>query len=429
MAHPTSKTHLNRRNFVKASTVFSVPMFVPNTVFGANERLNVGVIGVAGRGGANLSAMGGQNVVAVCDVDSDRLAGAKNKHPNAVAYADYRKLLERSDIDAAVISAPDHHHAPATLRALRAGLHVYCEKPLTHSVEEARMVAREAKKQGVATQMGTQNHEHPGYLRLVEILESQTLGQVREAHIITDRPGKWWPQGIDAPTGKYEIPANVSWDLWLGPAQSRSYNPAYMPFKWRGFWDFGCGAIGDMAIHLMDPSFWGLKLGGKVTVSSQGPDVNADSAPTWMITKFEFGRRGKYAPVDVYWYEGTARPKDPEIAKNLPMNGSLFIGDKGKVACTHNQSPVFIGDGIEAPVPYLPESPGHHAQWITACKTGSATGSNFAYAGPFTEIVLLGNVAYRAGTSIIYDPKSMSITNNDAANSLLRKNYRPGWEI
>jgi hypothetical protein len=184
-----------------------------------------------------------------------------------------------------------------------------------------------------------------------------------------------------------------------------------------------------MAIHLMDPSFWGLKLGGKVTVSSQGPDVNADSAPTWMITKFEFGRRGKYAPVDVYWYEGTARPKDPEIAKNLPMNGSLFIGEKGKVACTHGQSPVFIGDGVAAPAPYLPESPGHHAQWIAACKTGSATGSNFAYAGPFTEIVLLGNVAYRAGTPITYDPKSMSITNNDAANSLLRKDYRLGWEI
>ena len=163
MTNQPSKTNLSRRNFVKASTVFTVPLFVPHTVFGANERLNVGVIGVAGRGGANLAEMAGQNVVAICDVDSDRLAGAKNKHPNAVAYADYRKLLERSDIDAAVVSTPDHHHAPATLRALRAGLHVYCEKPLTHSVEEARMVATEEKKQGVATQMGTQNHEHPGY--------------------------------------------------------------------------------------------------------------------------------------------------------------------------------------------------------------------------------------------------------------------------
>ena len=422
-------SEITRRKFVKSSALFSAPLVIPSTVFGANERLNVGVIGVAGRGGANLAAMGGENVVAVCDVDSNRLAGAKQRHPQATDYRDYRKLLERKDLDAVVVSTPDHHHAPATLRALRAGFHVYCEKPLTHSVEEAKLVAAEAKKQGVATQMGTQNHEHPGYLRLVEILESRTLGQVHEAHIITDRPGKWWPQGIDAPAGKQEVPGHLDWDLWLGPAKTRPYHPAYVPFKWRGFWDFGCGAIGDMAIHLMDPSFWGLQLGGKVTVTSLGPDPNTDSAPTWMITKFEFGQRGKFAPVKVYWYEGTARPQDPDIAKNLPMNGSLFLGERGQVACAHGGAPVFIGDGPDAPKAYLPDSPGHHAQWIQACKTGSATGSNFAYAGPFTEVVLLGNVAYRAGGPIDYDPESMKITNNEQANTLLRKEYRKGWEI
>ena len=189
------------------------------------------------------------------------------------------------------------------------------------------------------------------------MLETKAVGQVLEAHIITDRPGKWWPQGVNAPTGKHDIPAHLDWDLWLGPAKARPYNPAYAPFKWRGFWDFGCGAIGDMAIHLMDPSFWGLKLGGKVKVTSEGPALNSDSAPTWMITKFEFGNRGDFAPVNVYWYEGTARPQDGKVAEQLPMNGSLFIGDTGRIACAHGGNPSIIEGTGEAPKPYLPASP------------------------------------------------------------------------
>ena len=420
---------ITRRTFAKRSAIFSAPLILPASAKGANERLNIGVVGVGGKGASNLASVGGENVVAVCDVDRNRLADAKNRHPNAAEFTDYRKLIEQKDIDAVVITVPDHNHAPATLRALRSGKHVYCEKPLTHTVEEARLVAAEAKKQKLATQMGTQNHEAPGYLRLVEMLETKAVGQVREAHIITDRPGQWWPQGIDAPTGKHDIPAHLDWDLWLGPAKARAYNPAYVPFKWRGFWDFGCGAIGDMAIHLMDPSFWGLRLNGKVKVTSEGSEFNSDSAPTWMITKFEFGKRGKYAPVDVYWYEGTARPKDPQVAEQLPMNGSLFIGDTGRIACAHGGGPSIIDGTGKTPKPYLPDSPGHHAQWIQACKTGSRTGSNFEYAGPFTELVLLGNVAFRVGETIEYDPGVGKVTNIDDANTLLRKDYRKGWEI
>ena len=422
----------NRRQFLKSTLVASAPLFVPASAFGANERLNIGVIGVAGRGGANLAAIGGENVVALCDADRNRLAAAHKGHPQAKTFEDYRQLLDEPDLDAVVISTPDHHHAPATMRALRRGLHVYCEKPLTHTVEEARLVAAEAARQKVATQMGTQNHQHPGYLQLVELLETKAIGDIQQAHIITDRPGRWWPQGLPAPGEKQDVPAHLNWDVWLGPAPVRNYHAAYVPFKWRGWWDFGCGAIGDMAIHLMDPTFWGLKLGGTVRVTSEGPPANSESGPTWMITKFEFGQRGDLAPVDVYWYEGTAKPA-AEIAAELPMNGSLFIGSKGKIAIAHGGEPRLLPEkqfeGFSPPASYLPTSPGHHQQWIEACKTGSPTGSHFGYAGPFTEIVLLGNLAHRVGQPITYDPGKMKITDNRQANSLLRKEYRKGWGI
>ncbi len=422
----------SRRKFLKESTLFTSALLLPSTVSAANERLNIGVIGVAGRGGSNLAAMAGENIVALCDVDANRLGAASKSHPRAQGYADYRKLLDRKDLDAVVVSTPDHHHAPATIRALKRGLHVYCEKPLTHTVREARVIAREAAKQKVATQMGTQNHEHPGYLRLVELLETRSIGDVREAHVITDRPGRWWPQGQQSPAGKNKVPGHLSWDLWLGPARPRDFHPAYVPFRWRGWWDFGCGAIGDMAIHLMDPSFWGLKLGGKVRVTSMGPRPQPASGPTWMITKFEFGQRGDLPPVDVFWYEGTARPAAP-IAAELPMNGSLFVGDRGRIAIAHGGDPKLLPEekfaDFSGPKPYLPKSPGHHRQWINACKTGSPTGSHFGYAGPFTEIVLLGNVAYRAGQTIEYDPEKMKITNVPDANALLTKTYRKGWKV
>jgi predicted dehydrogenase len=251
-------------------------------------------------------------------------------------------------------------------------------------------------------------------------------------HVITDRPGTYWQQGLDRPTETPPVPASLKWDLWLGPAAERPYHPAYVPFRWRGWWDFGCGAIGDMAIHLMDPAFWALKLGGPVTVTSQGPPPLEHSGPTWMETRFEFGERDGLPPCQVTWYEGTAKPA-AEVAALLPMNGSLFIGDEGKIAIEHGKEPALLPEekfrGFKGPDPFLPRSPGHHQQWIEACKAGGHTGSNFQYAGPFTEVVLLGNVAYRAGNTITWDPQSMQITDVPEANHLLSKEYRQGWEV
>ncbi len=431
------KSPLNRRQFIQSTSLFGItaiglPLMHSSRVLGANERLNIGVIGVGGRGAGDLAGVAHENIVALCDVDDDRLGAASTKHQLAKKYSDYRELLQQKDLDAVVIATPDHHHAPATVRALRRGLHVYCEKPLTHTVEEARLIAKLSAEHKVATQMGTQNHEHPGYLRLIELLQTGAIGPVREVHIITDRPGSFWTQGMDKPTSVPAVPKGLHWNEWLGPAEDRPYHPDYVPFRWRGWWDFGCGAIGDMAIHLMDPSFWGLKLGGPVKVSSKGPAVNPVSGPKWMETKFEFGPRGELPAVNVFWYEGVARPR-PDIASELPMNGSLFIGDKGRIAIAHDGYPKLLPEkdfeGFKAPAAYLPASPGHHQQWINACKTGSPTGSPFSYAAPFTETVLLGNVAYRTGQTIEFDPSTGKVTNLETANQYLGKAYRKGWEI
>lgn len=455
---PTSnrRTH-SRRQFLLQSSALATGAIASSAIaarastytriLGANDRLDIGAIGVGGRGAGDLDAVGSENIVAICDVDTNALGAAGNRFPNAQKFFDYRELLEKTKLDAVVIGTPDHHHAPATVRALRRGLHVYCEKPLTHTVEEARIVAALAKEKGLATQMGTQNHEHPGYLRLIELLQSNAIGPVRSVHVITDRPGRWWPQGVALPVDKQAIPENLKWDLWLGPAPQCDYHSAFAPFRWRGWWDYGCGAIGDMAIHLMDPAFWGLKLGGPVKVTSEGPPPDAHCGPKWMHTRFQFGQRGELPPVEVHWYEGETTPKE-SIASELPMNGSLFIGDQGKIAIAHDGFPKLLPvdqfTGFKPPEHYLPASPGHHRQWIDAAKGIGKSSSSFDYAGPFTEIVLLGNIAYRTGLEIVYDPGKGRVTEAkateatpadiankgiDAANGLLTKSYRKGWEV
>jgi predicted dehydrogenase len=413
-------------------------------ILGANERLRVGAIGVGGRGAGDLDAVSTESIAALCDVDQNALNAAGARYPEAKRYSDYRMLLDQVDLDAVVIATPDHHHAPATVRALRRGLHVYCEKPLTHTVEEARLVAKLAAQRKLATQMGTQNHEHPGYQRLVEWLQDGVIGPVTQVHIMTDRPGKWWPQGVALPSERPAIPSHLDWELWQGPASRRDYHPAYVPFRWRGWWDYGCGAIGDMAIHLMDPAFWGLQLAGPVQVRSEGPPADPWSAPSKMKTRFRFGPRGDMPAVELFWYEGDAVPP-LDIAEQLPVNGSLFIGREGRIAIAHDGFPKLLPEekfvDFKPPAPRLTPSPGHHRQWIDAAKGEGKTSSPFEYAGPFTECVLLGNIAFRTGQEIVYDPAAGRVTEvlplqaggpvagTEAANKLLGKSYRAGWDL
>ncbi len=428
-----------RRDFLKTTATwgigagFALDARLYGRIVGANGRLAIGVIGVAGRGSGNLQGVSSENIVALCDVDKNQLDRAAKRFSEAKRFLDYRELIELSGIDAVVISTPDHQHAPSTMRALRKGLHVYCEKPLTHTVHEARQVAKMARKMKVATQMGTQYHQHASYLRTVELIKSGAIGAVSEVHVITDRPGGWWKQGLNRPKATQGPPDHIEWDLWLGPAPQRPYHKAYVPFRWRGWWDFGCGAIGDMAIHLMDPAVWALDLGGHpVTVSTEGPEPLSESGPTWMKATFEFGTRGSLPPCKLHWYEGTAKPAET-IRAELPMNGSLFIGEKGRIAVEHGKKAVLLPKetfkGFKDPKPFLPRSPGHHKQWIEACKSGKPAGSNFDYAGPFAEMVLLGNVAYRTGKTIRWDPVAMKARGVPEAEGLIRKKYRKGWEL
>lgn len=430
---------LDRRRFLQ--TLAAVPLAGPfaisdarSRILGANERIRIGVIGVSGRGGANLAGVRSEEIVALCDADAGRLRGAAAGFPRAATFIDWREMLEQ-DLDAVVISTPDHQHAPPTTRALAKKLPVYCEKPLTHTVAEARRVRELARAAGVATQMGTQHHECPAYLRAKEILDAGMLGDVSEVHVVTDRPGGWWSQGMGLPPKPAQIPRDLWWDLWQGPAPERPYHPSLAHFVWRGWWDYGCGAVGDMAIHLMDLAVWALDLGDQaVEVSTKGQPLLPHAGPKAMTATFRFQKTATRAPVTVHWYEGEA--KVPEsIRGDLPMNGSLFVGKEGRMAVKHasREAPKLLPEArwkdAKRPAETLPPSPGHHRQWLDGIRKGTPTASNFEYACPFTELVLLANVSFRSGKSFTWQPGTMTTEGAPEAARFLRKDYRKGWEL
>jgi predicted dehydrogenase len=429
---------INRREFLKRTAATGAGLWLGSHSLAraqsANEKLNLGVIGVGGQGGGNLNRVPGENIVALCDIDEQTLGRAAERFPMATKYTDLRKLLDHKGLDAVVISIPDHNHALATMRALDQGLHVYCEKPLTHTVYEARQVGELARRKKLATQMGNQGHSSDEMRRSVELIQSGAIGPVREVHAWTDRP--IWPQGIDRPTETPPVPAHIHWDEWLGPAPERPYNPAYLPFKWRGWWDFGTGALGDMGCHVLDLAFWSLKLERPLTVEAEGPPPHPETAPKWMIVRYEFPQRGDLPPVKVTWYDGGKRPPTELIdGGQYADNGLLFVGDKGRlyVADTSGGNRKLLPESefadFKAPAPTIPNSIGHHAEWIQACKTGSPTGSNFAYAATLTEVVLLGNVAYRAGKKLEWNPKKLEASNAREAREFIRPERRKGWSL
>jgi predicted dehydrogenase len=440
---PISRRH-GRRDFLQQAGLAGLGFWAAGTATaqdrtpGANDRLNVAVLGVGGRGRANLDAVRHENVVALCDVDANRLGQAAETFPRAERFADYRRLFDRvRNLDAVVVATPDHHHAPATALALRTGKHVYCEKPLTHSVHESRVVTALARERRVATQMGNQGHSGANSHRVVELLRANLIGSVREVHAWTDRPGRYWTQGLNRPKAAPEVPANLSWDVWLGPAPVRPYHPAYVPFRWRGWWDFGTGALGDMACHITDVAFWALRLGLPQWVEAEQQGMTIESGPRASTIRYQFPARGELPAVRLTWYDGGRTPPRELTGQDLAgTNGSLFVGSEGRMLLVrHGREFALLPRERFADVT-LPErrlqppEGGHHAEWLRACRDRNATtGSNFAYAGPMTEAILLGNVALRVGGRIAYDAEHGRVTNEPRAEQYLRRDYRRGWSL
>jgi len=406
-----------------------------------NSRLNVAGIGCGGKGGDDIGACAGENIVALCDVDDKAAKKSFRNWPDAERFRDYRVMLEkRKDIEAVTIGTPDHTHAPAAFMAMELGIHVYVEKPLAHTVQEARILRQAASRCGVVTQMGNQGHSMDGVRRICEVIWTGLLGDVCEVHVWTDRPAGWWPQNIDRPTDTPDVPNSLDWDLWLGTAPYRHYHPAYLPFRWRGWWDFGCCALGDMGCHSMDPVFWAMKLGEADRYSIEAVEFeggNRETGPAWSVIRYEFPNRGPMPPVTVIWYDGGKKPPAPEGVSPdvLDANGCLFVGSEGTIlAGVYGDDPRLLPEeemkDFVWPDPFIPRvNGGPVGEWINACKGGKSPGSSFDYSGPLTEFVLLGNVALRSGTGIEWDAKRMKVTNDRAANRFVTKKYRKGWNI
>jgi predicted dehydrogenase len=456
----------NRREFLKTTAVGGVGLWVVGSggsVLGkaANEKVNVAIVGVGGRGRSHVSGIpkAGGNIVALCDVDDNNLGAAAKEHPAAHTYNDFRKMLDErhKEIDAVVVATPDHTHAVAAASAMKLGKHVYCEKPLTHSIHEARYLTELAVQQKVATQMGNQGHSGGNTRRIVEIVRSGAIGPVREVHAWTNRP--IWPQGKDRPDRSDPVPSSLHWDLWLGPAPERPYvanksegdssevkgkgkkkrdDRVYHPFAWRGWWDFGTGALGDMACHILDASFWALDLKYPTAVEALGGEPRKpESAPSWEIIRYEFPARRDMPELKLTWYDGGKRPPEELFeGEEVKIGGALLIGDKGKVYVPddyggkHVLLPKKEFADFKNPEETLPRSPGHHEDFLVACKDPDRPAcSNFSYSGPLTEMVLLGVVAFRCGKRIEWDGANMRATNCSEAGEYIHPQYRKGWEL
>lgn len=427
------RTH--RRDFLKQSALAG-SAFAGVGFFGSlagadskspNEKLDIGMIGTANQARFTIGNVKQENIVALCDIDDNYLGKAGEEFPQAKKYNDFRKLLEHPGLDAVAVCTPDHIHAPATVMALRMGKHVYCEKPLTHNVWEARLVAETAAKAKVATQMGTQIHAGDNYRRVVEIIQSGAIGPVREAHTWA---GRSWGGG-ERPKEMPPVPSNLHWDLWLGPAPERPYHPTYLPANWRKWWDFGGGNIADMACHHMDLPFWALKLRAPLSIEAEGPPLHPETCPLGLVVRYEYPSRGELPPLRLTWYDGD---RIPSQIHGLPTGGggNLFVGERGKLWADYGTWRLYPESdfaGYKPPEPSIPHSIGHHAEWLLACKTGSATTCNFDYAGALTEAVLLGNVAYRTGQRLAWDAASLKAANCADADHYLRREYRKGWEL
>jgi predicted dehydrogenase len=449
-AHDSSPgIKLGRRRFLRDSALAGAATLGFPAILRShspNSKLNIAVIGAGGRGASNLSSVASENIVALCDVNATALSKAAAKFPSARTYRDFRKLYDKAqDIDAVVVSTTEHTHAFATLPALKMKKHVFCEKPLTRDVREARIIIDAARAAGVVTQMGTQIHAGDNYRRVVELIQSGAIGPVGEVHVWVSRAWGWQSEEEakankdivfvqNRPKESMPVPADLDWDLWIGPAPFRPYHEVYLPGpKWYRWWDFGNGTMSDLGSHWIDLPFWALKLDAPLTIEADGPPPHPEIAPASMSARYTYGARGELPPVTLTWYQGTFKPEIWK-EKGIPQwpNGVLFVGKKGMVLSDYGKH-VLLPEkdfaDFQRPPRTIPASVGHHQEWINACKTGAATTCNFGYSGPLTIANHLGNVAYRAGRKLEWDAKRLRFRNAREAERFLGRRYRKGWSL
>jgi predicted dehydrogenase len=443
---------VNRRQFLGTTATGAAFLIVPRYVVAGSgeeapsEKLNIAGIGVGGMGANNLGNLPGQNIVALCDVDQDYAAKTFKKYPLARVWTDYREMLEKQkDIDAVVIATPDHTHAVIAMAAMAAGKHVYCQKPLTHDIFEARKLAEAARGSRVTTQMGNQGHSAEGVRSICEWIWDGAIGDVREVQAWCDLSyypwghtwwsSKWCQRPADTPA----VPPTLNWDLWLGPARHRPYHPAYLPGVWRSWWDFGNGMMGDRGAHTLDAAVWALKLGYPTRIQASSCGLNAEAHPVSAMVTFDFPARETLPPVRLTWWEGLRAPRPEGLDEGWEMpkeGGIIFHGSKGRImAGVYDERPMLLPASLDKeykrPARSIPrvQGEGHEMEWVRACKAGRKAGSNFEYAALLTEICLLGNLAIRVDSPIDWDGPNMKVGNLPEANQYVRAEYRNGWNL
>ena len=432
MQFATSRRRFLRHSLLAGAAVAGVHQQTPARAGSApSAKLNLAAIGVWSRGQENLLAVRHERIVALADVDAGFLGQIGEHYPQARRYTDFRQLLEaEKDLDGVLVNTPDHTHFHPVMAALAKGVNVYCEKPLAHNVREVREIARAARQAGVVTQMGNQHHSSVGYRQAYDLVQRGDLGEVREVHSWTNRP--IWPQGI----GRQQplpVPPGLDWKLWLGPAVERPYTAFYHPLKWRGWWDFGTGALGDMGPHLIDPAFWALDLAPPVAIHATSPEVNPETAPRSSRIEFTFAARDRQPAVKLTWYDGDQVPdRSVTGVKKPPSNGTMLIGSQARLFIPQlGGKPIPLprqqGERIELPKPPTPAPPRHEQRWLDACKGGPAANSDFQYAAALSETCLLGNVALRAGQALRWNTADGK-TDQPQADVWLGREYRSGWQ-
>ena len=431
----------NRRDFLKTGALAGAGLMVLKSGIleagqSPNDKLGMAVIGVGGRGGANLGDVKGERIVALCDVNENNLQKAAQQFPEAKTYVDWRQCLDQKDIDAVVCSTTDHTHAFISIWAMNRGKHVYCEKPLANSVHEARTV-RETylkNKNKLATQMGTQIHASDNFRRMVELVRGGAIGTPEDARVWCSRV----PKGGEYLPAAGDPPPHLHWDLWIGPSPMHPYNPGYLDgcLAWNRFWDFGSGQIGDMGSHMMDMAYWALDLRDPTTCKAEGTPVSPDTCPEWLTAEWDHPANGWRPAVKVYWYDGGKKPGVPSKVFNRDelFKGVLFKGDKGYLLCDYDYRILMPTGDLTSFRPatkdtLIPPSKGHHAEWIEAAKTDRKTLCNFDYAGALIEHNLLALAACRVGKPLQWNPANLNATNCPEANAYIQKKYREGWVL